>query len=84
MAESSGPGCVLRASLVTFGLMFLPAAWQLDRARERIVHSAPPEEVADRAPPGSFVAADLLRIAAMLAPILVGPVANFVNLKVGL
>ena len=65
-------------------LMFLPAAWQLDRARERIVHSAPPEEVADRAPPGSFVAADLLRIAAMLAPILVGPVANFVNLKVGL
>ena len=27
MAESSGPGCVLRASLVTFGLMFLPAAF---------------------------------------------------------
>jgi hypothetical protein len=27
--ESSGPGCVLRASLVTFGLMFVPAAFWL-------------------------------------------------------
>lgn len=27
MAESSGPGCILRASLVFFGLLFLPVAF---------------------------------------------------------
>jgi len=64
-------------------MMYLPAAWLLEKARERIAYGAPPEEVAAKAPPGGFAAADLLRVAAMLAPILVGPVANFVNLKAG-
>lgn len=64
-------------------MMFLPAAWLLNGARERMVHSVPADEVAAKAPPGGFGAADLLRIAAMLAHILVGPVASFVNLKIG-
>jgi hypothetical protein len=64
-------------------MMFLPAAWLLNGARERLVHGVPPEEAAAKVPPGGFVPADVLRVAAMLAPILVGPVANFVNLKSG-
>jgi hypothetical protein len=62
-------------------MMFLPAAWLLNGARERLVHGVPPEEAAAKVPPGGFVPADILRIAAMLAPILVGPVASFVNLR---
>ena len=65
-------------------MMFLPAAWLLNGARERLVYGVPPEEAAAKVPPGGFVAADFLRIAAMLAPILVGPVANFVNLRAGM
>ena len=65
-------------------MMFLPAAWLLNSARERMVHNVPSEEVAATVPPGGFAVTDLLRVAAMLAPILVGPVANLVNLRAGL
>ena len=62
-------------------MMFLPAAWLLNNARERMVHNVRVEQAAAEVPPGGFAVADLLRVAAMLAPILVGPVANFVNLR---
>jgi hypothetical protein len=65
-------------------MMFLPAAWLLNGARERLVRGVPSEEAAAKVPPGGFVPADVLRIAAMLAPILVGPVANFVSLRAGI
>ena len=64
-------------------MMFLPAAWLLNIARERMANNVPEEEVAAEVPPGGFAVTDLLRVAAMLAPILVGPVANFVNLRSG-
>jgi hypothetical protein len=64
-------------------MMFLPAAWLLNGARERMVLNVPPEKAAAEVPPGGFAVTDLLRVAAMLAPILVGPVANLVNLKAG-
>jgi hypothetical protein len=64
-------------------MMFLPAAWLLNNARERMANNVPEEEVAAEVPPGGFAVTDLLRVAAMLAPILVGPVANFVNLRSG-
>jgi hypothetical protein len=62
-------------------MMFLPAAWLLNNARERMVHNVRVEQAAAEVPPGGFAVTDLLRVAAMLAPILVGPVANFVNLR---
>jgi hypothetical protein len=65
-------------------MMFLPAAWLLNNARERMMHNVQVEQAAAEVPPGGFAVTDLLRVAAMLAPILVGPVANFVNLRSGL
>lgn len=67
-------------------MMFLPVALVLDKARDRIVRNASDVEPAGSSAdglPGGLVVADLLRAAAMLAPILVGPLANFANLKVG-
>ncbi len=62
--------------------MFVPAAWLLDNARQRITQGVPAKAAPSRAPLRSFVAGDLLRIAGMLAPILVGPIANFVSIRV--
>ncbi|HEX9525668.1 MAG TPA: hypothetical protein VF949_22025 [Reyranella sp.] len=68
-------------------VMFLPTALLLDTARTRIVRkeaSVEPAGSPASSLPEGFVATDLLRAAAMLAPILVGPVANFASLKIGI
>jgi len=67
-------------------VMFLPPALLLDRARDRIGENESNAESAGpvaKSLPEGFIVADVLRAAAMLAPILVGPVANFANLKIG-
>lgn len=65
--------------------MYLPAASMLERGRQRMLKDgtpAVPEGAASKAPRIGFVASDLLRAAAILAPVLVGPVASFANLKI--
>jgi hypothetical protein len=64
--------------------MFVPPAWLLDNARERIAHDVVPEAAPVPAPASGFAVTDLLRVAAMLAPVLVGPISNFVSLKIGM
>ena len=65
--------------------MFFPAALLLENARQRIARDeqrAEPGDAPAKIPIERFVMADLMRIAAMLAPVLVGPIASFANLKI--
>ena len=66
--------------------IFLPSALLLERARGRIRQASngsveagsPP---APAAKPESLAFADLIRVVALLAPVLAGPIATFVNIK---
>jgi hypothetical protein len=66
--------------------IFLPSALLLERARGRI-RQARSGEVEARSPPApeakaeGLAFADLIRVVALLAPVLAGPVATFVNIK---
>lgn len=66
--------------------IFLPSALLLERARGRIRNASgggvqagsPPAPVGK---PESLAFADLIRVVALLAPVLAGPIATFVNIK---
>ncbi len=66
--------------------IFLPSALLLERARGRIrqARSGGVEAVSPPAPeakPEGLAFADLIRVVALLAPVLAGPIATFVNIK---
>ncbi len=66
--------------------IFLPSALLLERARGRIRHARSGAVKAGPTPapevkPEGLAFADLMRVAALLAPVLAGPIATFVNIK---